>query len=44
MISGPLPWLVLSVVVVALLWLDLRFFARMEPVDGPEPVGPEIAP
>jgi tellurite resistance protein TerC len=28
MISGPLPWLVLSVVVVALLWLDLRFFAR----------------
>jgi tellurite resistance protein TerC len=28
MISGPLPWLVLSVVVVALLWLDLHFFAR----------------
>lgn len=28
MIGGPLPWLVLSVVVVALLWLDLRFFAR----------------
>jgi tellurite resistance protein TerC len=28
MISGPLPWLVLSVVVVALLWLDLHFFSR----------------
>ena len=28
MISGPLPWLILSVVVVALLWLDLHFFAR----------------
>ncbi len=28
MISGPLPWLVLSVVVVGLLWLDLHFFAR----------------
>jgi tellurite resistance protein TerC len=28
MISGPLPWLVLSVVVVVLLWLDLHFFAR----------------
>jgi tellurite resistance protein TerC len=28
MISGPLPWLVLSAVVVALLWLDLHFFAR----------------
>jgi tellurite resistance protein TerC len=28
MISGPLPWLVLSIVVVALLWLDLHFFAR----------------
>jgi tellurite resistance protein TerC len=26
--NGPLPWLVLSVVVVALLWLDLHFFAR----------------
>jgi tellurite resistance protein TerC len=28
MISGPLPWLILSVVVIALLWLDLHFFAR----------------
>jgi tellurite resistance protein TerC len=28
MISGPLPWLVLSVVVIGLLWVDLRFFAR----------------
>jgi tellurite resistance protein TerC len=28
MISGPLPWLILSVVVVVLLWLDLHFFAR----------------
>jgi tellurite resistance protein TerC len=28
MISGPLPWLVLSVIVVVLLWLDLHFFAR----------------
>jgi tellurite resistance protein TerC len=28
MISGPLPWAILSVVVVVLLWLDLHFFAR----------------
>jgi tellurite resistance protein TerC len=28
MISGPLPWLILSAVVVVLLWLDLHFFAR----------------
>jgi tellurite resistance protein TerC len=28
MISGPLPWLILSVAVVVLLWLDLHFFAR----------------
>jgi tellurite resistance protein TerC len=28
MIHGPLPWLILSVVVVVLLWLDLHFFAR----------------
>ena len=28
MINGPLPWLVLSGVVVVLLWLDLHFFAR----------------
>jgi tellurite resistance protein TerC len=28
MISGPVPWIVLSAAVVALLWLDLHFFAR----------------
>ena len=28
MIDGPIPWLVLSVVVVLLLWVDLHFFAR----------------
>ncbi len=28
MIDGPVPWLVLSVVVVFLLWVDLHFFAR----------------
>src|SRR5215216_3274510 len=26
--SGPLPWLVLAVVTVVLLWIDLHFFAR----------------